>query len=443
VKLRAIAPLALAACLATSALASTSATAAVATKADTTTYNLAPAKAGASWLVSQIDNHGLLTSPYMGVEYADYGHSIDAALSLMALGLDAGAQHGFAKALEKNVGKYTGTKGEVYSGATAKLAYFAQQMGDDATDFGGVDLITQLEGTVQASGRIMDQSAYGDYANVFGQIYAAAALGAGGSDLGDAATGFLLDQQCGAGWFRQDFTRDSSGVASDAGCAKGDTPSVDATATFVELFANAKSSAVKAAVKSATSWLNSVQGKDGGFSASGKGAENANSTGLAGWALGLEGKTGSASQAATWVRYLQLADVGSCVLFGKADDGALSYDKTGYKSAVQAGISTDTVAQFRVATAQALPVLAWAPAGDVKIKLPSNPTVAPGSTVKATVTGLAPATPVCGSTSAGSSYALAGKGGSMTVRLLMPKKGSTKATVATPKATASATYKVK
>ena len=91
--------------------------------------------------------------------------------------------------------------------------------GKNPRAFGGVDLVTQLEGRVATAapitGRIED--AYdptdqfgGDFANVIGQAYAAQALAPGGSAKAGAATAFLLQQQCAKGYFRQYFTADKT-----------------------------------------------------------------------------------------------------------------------------------------------------------------------------------------------------------------------------------------
>ena len=73
--------------------------------------------------------------------------------------------------------------------------------------------------------------------------------------------------------------------------------------------------AVAAALDEATAWLGSQQGPDGSFG-------NANSTGIAGWALGVSGNTAAATAAAGWVRAHQLANAGACTTYAAQDDGA-------------------------------------------------------------------------------------------------------------------------
>ena len=224
------------------------------------------------------------------------------------------------KAVSKNVAFYVGDGDQgIYAGATAKAAVLAEAQGKNPRAFGGVDLVAQLEGRVATAapiaGRIQD--AYdptsefgGDFANVIGQAYAAQALSDAKSAAAAPVARFLLEQQCSDGFFRLSFTGDKA--AADQSCdgaAKAErTPDTDATAIAVLALQHVKGAKAKGAVKKAVAWLVDVQGADGSFGG-GKSTKdaNANSTGLAGWALGATGATEPAARAAAWVRNLQVA----------------------------------------------------------------------------------------------------------------------------------------
>ena len=117
------------------------------------------------------------------------------------------------KAVAKNVASYTAFAPSVYAGATAKAAVLALSQDKNPRAFGGVDLVTQLEGRVATAapitGRIEDafdptDEFGGDFANVIGQAYAAP-----GAQPGEERRrprprrAFLLQQQCAKGYFRQ------------------------------------------------------------------------------------------------------------------------------------------------------------------------------------------------------------------------------------------------
>ena len=101
---------------------------------------------------------------------------------------------------------------DVYAGATAKAPCSPSTQDKNPRAFGGVDLVSQLEGRVATAapitGRIQD--AYdpssefgGDFANVIGQAYAAQALSSAvSSPRASSVVAFLLQQQCDDGYFR-------------------------------------------------------------------------------------------------------------------------------------------------------------------------------------------------------------------------------------------------
>ena len=261
-----------------------------------------------SWLKGELTN-GLID----GGGFTDFGLSLDAGFALDQVGDKAGVAL-VNKAFQPKVNDYIsgdafGDKASTYAGAVAKAATFARVAGANPTSYGGVNLITRLEERVSATapvvGRIEDKSSYGDFANTLGQSYAVRALEEAKSTRATDALGFLLLQQCSSGFFRQDFTKDKAAAAQ--GCAEGQAgsePSIDATGLAVVnlLEGDAKGRAVMTAVEKATTWLKGQQKRNGSF------AGNTNSTGLAGWALGLAKEKDAATRAATWVRKQQPID---------------------------------------------------------------------------------------------------------------------------------------
>jgi hypothetical protein len=113
---------------------------------------------------------------------------------------------------------------------------------------------------------------------------------------------------------------------------------------------------VAAALAKAKSWLVLQQRCDGSFGG-GMSTEgsNANSTGLVAWALG---DTPASRQAATWLRAHQAtaADAGNDLA---TETGAIAYDDAGLAAGRKDGITDEASDQWRRATAQAAPGIAW------------------------------------------------------------------------------------
>ncbi|WP_166140249.1 prenyltransferase/squalene oxidase repeat-containing protein [Nocardioides ochotonae] len=360
-----------------------------------------PADAGARWLTGQL-TRGLVEGEWG----ADHGLSIDVALALEAVGSDTGVQQ-VADALAASLDAYVtgeafGDTGSSYAGATAKAAVLALAAERDPRAFGGRDLIAALEQVTTdsgpAAGRIVDRSTYGDYANTLGQAYAVRALDAAGSSEAAAATSYLLDQQCAAGFFRLDLGAVEATEQTCDGAPDAD-PDTDVTALAVlSLLPQADSDEVKPHLTAALDWLRSTQRRDGSFGGGvATEAANANSTGLAGWALGEAGRTQAAARAAVWVRGLQLAHAGTCTPYRRSDLGAIAYDAAGLDTVTASGVA-ELRDQVRRASAQALPVLRWAP-GRVDA-LPVPPMAPPrfhraGTRVSLRLGPLAPGEPVC------------------------------------------------
>jgi hypothetical protein len=158
-----------------------------------------------------------------------------------------------------------------------------------------------------------------------------------------------------------------------------------------------KGAPAKKAVKRAVAWLEDTQLGSGGFTDTGKtsAASNTNSTGLAGWALGETGATDAAALAAAAVRAQQVV-ANPCAQELAKEVGAVAYDFDTLTDGQGTGITKKTSDQWRRASAQALPVLRWAPraAGDLTVTAPR--TVAVGKPWTIRLTGVAPGERVCG-----------------------------------------------
>jgi hypothetical protein len=327
-----------------------------------------PAGQGATWLAGQLNAKGLIRNGQF--QFNDYGLTADTALALDAIG---GHQKDVVRArnaLASHVDDYTtfddGTSVSISAGAAAKLLVLAQKTGGKQRDFGGVNLVSRLTQrvatTAPITGRIEDRADpadpdAGDFANTVGQVFAVRGLLKAQSPAGPAALAFLLEQQCSNGSFRLNFNDDKA--APSQGCVKGDAPDTDVTAlAVIELAPVAKGHGeLTAALRDATKWLKGHQKANGSFGGSGPtAAANANSTGLAGWALLTERACGAARHAAKWLSDRQLTDnFAGTPLVGQR--GAIGYDDATLKAARKDGIVTETRDKWRRATSQAAPAL--------------------------------------------------------------------------------------
>lgn len=329
-----------------------------------------PASAAGAWLTGQLTD-GIVHNEEYGFD--DVGLTIDVALALKAVG--ASGVGDISDAVASRVTGYVapGYGTNLSAGGSAKALVLAEAAGADPTSYGGRDLVADVESRVSGTGRIQDDwdagDPYGaDYANVFGQAFAVQGLDAVGSPQTDEVTDFLLEQQCAAGYFRQDF---AAVDAADQTCDGGTSgPSVDATAAaIVGLKSQLDDADVAGSVSDAVAWLLDRQQANGGFGSNADiAAANANSTGAAGYALLLAGEDAAAGRAAAWLRAHQLTNVANCVYYDAGDTGAVVYDNTARKAAqagpMEAALNDQTVR----ATAEALPGLlaaAAAPAGTV------------------------------------------------------------------------------
>ncbi|MFG1918200.1 prenyltransferase/squalene oxidase repeat-containing protein [Micromonospora sp. NPDC048898] len=311
------------------------------------TLNKADAAAG--WLARQAVDGERFEVTFDGVAYPDQGLTLDAVFAFAAAKVaDTTAANAVSWLAQPAVlTGYIGDGTEAYAGATAKLALGAQVRGLNPAAFGGVDLLTRLNGLLTPSGRYSDRSAFGDYSSAFTQSFAVLALDrAGGAP--PAAVTFLAASRCADGGFPLLF--------GQATCVSD----VDATAMAVQALLAADRPLVAA---SAAQWLVSVQNSDGSFSTNG--VPNANSTGLAAQALSAAGRSLPWLRARQHLISLQVNCTGA-----SANRGAIAYTSGGFdaSTAVRAtaqavpGMAGTGYATLSAAGAQlTAPVLACAP----------------------------------------------------------------------------------
>jgi hypothetical protein len=326
-----------------------------------------PDRASSTWLSRQLDQGLVHNDQY---DFDDYGLTADVAFALDATGHRAGAVQDIRRALARHVDSWTTGvdfgSADVYAGSVAKAVVVAQVTGANPRSFGGVDLVKRLNARVATEapivGRIQDRAA-DDFANTIGQAFAVRGLAKARSARADEALRFLLKQQCDAGYFRLSFAKPGAAAQDcDAGRkATTSAPDTDVTALALLSLRTLKnpSRAVRTAMSDAVAWLKRHQQDNGSF---GGGPEtekaNANSTGLAAWVLGEAGACRPARQAARWVAGLQVAgDVAGTPLAGER--GAIAYDRAAMRAAKRDGIGVEQRDQWRRATAQAAPGLAY------------------------------------------------------------------------------------
>ncbi len=325
----------------------------------------APADHAANWLSHQLTN-GLIHNDQF--DFDDYGLSIDTAFALTAVGGHRTDVRQIRNALAPHVDSYTTGvdfgSSAVFAGAVAKLLVLTEVTNADPRSFGGVNLVKRLNGLVVTSGpargRIHDvadpANGITDNANTIGQILAVRGLTAAKSSQAGKARRFLLEQQCRQGYFRLNFSKPRS---SHQSCGPKSPADPDTTSyAVVQLWKTSKGNArLRGALKHAVAWLQTQQRRSGAFSGGTSTATpNTNSTGLAGWALGLTRHCSAAKAAAAWVATYQVGPQPSgSKLAGQR--GAIAYDRAALRAGLKDGITTQSQDQWRRATSQAAPAL--------------------------------------------------------------------------------------
>lgn len=396
-----------------------------------------PTANGGAWLVGELTD-GLLVGDFG----PDTGLTIDTAVALKAAGGFDSSIQSIADAVAADVdasnpnynyvsGEAFDDVGSTYAGAVAKTVVMAQTAGRETDTFGGEDFVHRLESVVSediaSAGRIVDVSSYGDNANTIGQAFAVQALDTDSSDFAPNATAYLLAQQCSEGFFQLTLGATLADTCDTDPDAEGST---DVTGlVMLNLLSQQDNVAVAAALDSAAGWLKDTQAEDGSWGGAAPTTDpNANSTGLAGWALsGLDDPAAAASaeDAAIWLRAHQAEEAAPCVT-GLADEvGAIAYDDAALTQARSGGIAAELRDQFRRATAQALPALLAAPAGSTADRS-STTFVRPGATKKIKLNDLAPGQAVCFGGRSIQSLLNADADGSARITVELPNKQATR-----------------
>jgi hypothetical protein len=186
---------------------------------------------------------------------------------------------------------------------------------------------------------------------------------------------------------------------------------------------------VSDAIADAVAWLLSQQHADGSFSADQLLGPNSDTTGVAAQVLAADGEGAAATRAATWVRAHQVDERAACHNAMSGQTGAIGYDDDAVSAGLSDGIGTGQ--QWRIATAQALPALALAPAATSPLEL-GGPTdyVRARSTAAFHVTGAAPGDKVCVSGLGTARRVVAPASGSFSVGLPVPAGTATRTATA-------------
>ncbi len=353
-----------------------------------------PARAAAAWMIANLGPDGLL--PGWGGS-GDLGMTLDLGSELVAVGGFDDDVSAIADLLETDGPAWTvnGTKGS----STAKALAFTSDAGVDA-QLGAVDLTAAIEGMVidtgASTGRIDD--APGGYDSTWTQIWSVKGLVARGSAKATEAVDYLVSQQCADGWFRDALPTD---LDADQSCVSDATASagLDTTALAVLNLAPYVDStpALAPVVEKAADWLVTQQGADGSYSDPWMGP-NANTTGLAAWALDAAGEDAAAARSAIWLRSLQVA--GECSAALGAEAGAIAYTPTELADAAD-GITPEGRGQWIMVGSQAIPGLLAAPSATRTPTVQAPDFAKAGGTVTARVGGLAPGERACLTTPAG------------------------------------------
>ncbi|MCW2739560.1 hypothetical protein [Nocardioides sp.] len=392
----------------------------------------APARAGTGWLATQLTDGVIHNDTY---DYDDLGMTMDIGLSMDEVGGDQALVRQLRASLAPRIEEYAApAPTERYSGALAKSLVFAQVSGADPATYGGLDLVAETEARVIAAGpsagRLQDLSAYGDYANSFGQALAVRGLSDAGSAKAAPVTDFLLQQQCSSGFFRIFFTTDPD--APGQSCTEGvDGTDTDATAFVIGQLAavSPRPARVDAAIDRAVAWLVATQKADGSFVGSAYTPDsNTNSTGLAASALAAAGRCEQAGKAAEWVSGLQVAPQPSTSPLA-GEEGALAYDATALSTAAAGGISDGARDQWWRATLQAVAGLTHYRGSTQGLTITSAGTE-PGSASTLSATGA----------KVGERFCLSGPGISGSRTVVVGTDGTLEARVTLPAASGPATY---
>jgi len=242
------------------------------------TITPSPSAAAAAWLAAQVKPDGFLALPATPTT-ANLGLTAQGLLSLAATGVakpEVDAMEGY---LAAHVDDYVVSGGVDQPGPLAYLILDALATGNDATNFGGANLVTRLEATQQPSGLFGSQDA--TYDGAFRQGLSLLALHGVGVDSSSGAT-WLSDQQCADGGWTA-YRADTSVPCPAADPVTFAGPDTNSTA----LAAEALHALGVTPAHDPVTWFSSVRSSGGGFAYLGDPtqAADANSTGLVTQAL--------------------------------------------------------------------------------------------------------------------------------------------------------------
>jgi len=284
-----------------------------------------PAAAAAGWLARQLVGGTHLSTTYAGSTYDDYGGTADAVLGMAAAKVGGSTIKAATAWLAKNADAYSSlhdTSGEPgpYDGSVAKLALVAQVTGQNATSFGGYNLLKALHDDQCTSVSNADGSDYtkaacpgvGSARNIYSSVSESLAIlvqaRAGGAYAPSSdAISYFLSLQCPNGGF--------TGLTS--ACTDNSDASDDETAYAVVALQALGSQ--QAARTKAVDWLLGKRSSAGYWVE--QGGPDVDTTGLATAALAAAGKDVRRSRA--WLASQQVTTGPS---LGKgATRGALKY----------------------------------------------------------------------------------------------------------------------
>jgi hypothetical protein len=159
-----------------------------------------PTAAGhaAHWLVGQVTSDGDVLDSHGN---PSIGNTLQTALALAASGHEQATFDRIVTWLSAHVDDVTGTGVDADPGSLGLLLLVVGAAHLDATDFGGVDLVARLGGTLGA----YEPGLYGSYVSVFDPTYSGVydqslsilGLAAVGAAQSSAALDWLVAQQCG------------------------------------------------------------------------------------------------------------------------------------------------------------------------------------------------------------------------------------------------------
>ncbi len=224
------------------------------------------------WLSAQVTPGGYVADHNNDPDPSD---TVLTALSLAATGHDQATFASIMTWLAGHVDDVTGTGTDVDPGATGYLMLAVAAAHDDATNFGGVNLVTRLQGTLGAfePGLYGSYASVGDptYSGVFEQSLALMGLAAVGASESSDAISWLVDQQCGGSdefngaWmsYRAPATPPATGLSPCTAFDSSTYTGIDTNSTSLAF--EALEAVGQTPTYGALTWLSRTQNGDGSW----------------------------------------------------------------------------------------------------------------------------------------------------------------------------------